>query len=268
MNGDYVSISRGATEIVGGSINQPGVRGDSRAASGGPRAATDEGLETNVKYRRASPWPVFPWFTPPMSQARSQISELIAAARKARPGALDGLLDLYRNYLRLVAQTSIDAAIQAKADASDMAQETIIKAHENFGQFQGSTEAELLAWLRQILAHNIADLGRRYRASSRRVSREMSLEDAMRSSADAIDNFVAGEGSSPSHAYQRREMAVVLADALAALSPDHREVIILRSIEELDWPEIGRKMDRTPDAARVLWARALKQLRPQIEQRL
>jgi RNA polymerase sigma-70 factor (ECF subfamily) len=63
-------------------------------------------------------------------------------------------------------------------------------------------------------------------------------------------------------------MAVVLADALAALSPDHREVIILRNIEELDWPEIGRKTNRTSDAARVLWALALKQLRPLIEERL
>jgi RNA polymerase sigma-70 factor (ECF subfamily) len=182
----------------------------------------------------------------PMSNVPSQIADLIAAARKAQPGAVEGLLDLYRNYLRLVARTSIDAALRAKADPSDMVQETIIKAHENFGQFQGTTETELIAWLRQILANNIADLGRRYRAVSRQVSREVSLEDAIHSSADAIKNFVAGEASSPSHSYDRREMAVVLADALASLSPDHREVIILRSIEELDWPEIAQKWVARP----------------------
>lgn len=203
-----------------------------------------------------------------MSHAGSQITDWIAAARQAKPGALDGLLDMYRNYLRLVARTSLEAAVRAKADPSDMVQETIIKAHANFDQFQGSTEAELIAWLRQILANNIADLVRRYRAKSRQVSREMSLDDAMRTSADAINNFVAGEGSSPSHAYRRREMAVVLADALEALSSDHREVIILRNIEELDWAKIAQKMDRTPDAVRVLWARALKQLRPRIVERL
>ncbi|MGH7193366.1 MAG: RNA polymerase sigma factor, partial [Candidatus Saccharimonadales bacterium] len=63
-------------------------------------------------------------------------------------------------------------------------------------------------------------------------------------------------------------MSVLLADALAELSPDHREVIILRSIEERDWPEIAEKMKRTTDAVRVLWARALKQLRPHLEERL
>lgn len=201
-----------------------------------------------------------------MSQA--PITEHIAAARQARPGALETLLELYRNYLRLVARTSLDTAVQAKADPSDMAQETIIKAHQSFDRFQGATEAELVAWLRQILAHNIRDLVRRYRAGARQVSREISLDDALCSSADAIDQFVAGEQSSPSQSYQRREVSVVLADALAELSPDHREVIILRSIEERDWPEIAARMGRTTDAVRVLWARALKQLRPLIEERL
>ena len=74
------------------------------------------------------------------------------------PRRLERLLEMYRNYLRLVARTSLDAAVRAKADPSDMVQETLIKAHANFGQFQGSTEADLIAWLRQILANNILDL--------------------------------------------------------------------------------------------------------------
>lgn len=83
-----------------------------------------------------------------------------------------------------------------------------------------------------------------------------------------LDSFVAGEGSSPSYAYQQRERAVILADALAELSPDHREVIVLRSIQELDWDEVADKMGRSRNAVRVLWARALKQLRKHIQDRL
>jgi RNA polymerase sigma-70 factor, ECF subfamily len=196
-----------------------------------------------------------------------QVADLIVAARQAQAGALDHLLVLYTNYLKLVARASIDAALRAKADPSDVVQETLIKAHAAFEQFQGATEAELVTWLRQILAHNIADLARRYQAGSRRVSLEVPLEEAIRASADALDNFVAGEESSPSQAFQRRETAVVVADALATLSADHREVIILRSIEELDWPEIAQRIGRTPDAARVLWTRALKQLKPRLEER-
>lgn len=204
----------------------------------------------------------------PMLPAGSQIEELIAAARQVKAGALDSLLEYYRNYLTLVARTSLDAVLRAKVDPSDMAQETLIKAHARFGQFQGSNEAELVAWLRQILANNVTDFVRRFRAKSRQASREISLDDAIRSSANAIRNFVAGHDASPSHNYNRRELAVLLADALSTLSVNHREVIILRSIEERDWGEIALKMDRTIDAVRVLWARALKQLRPRIEERL
>jgi RNA polymerase sigma-70 factor, ECF subfamily len=83
-----------------------------------------------------------------------------------------------------------------------------------------------------------------------------------------LDSFVAGHASSPSRAAQRRETAVVLADALAELSPDYREVIVLRSIEELDWDKVAEKMGRTRNAVRVLWARALKQLRTHLEDKL
>jgi RNA polymerase sigma-70 factor (ECF subfamily) len=63
-------------------------------------------------------------------------------------------------------------------------------------------------------------------------------------------------------------MSVVLANALAELSDDHRQVIILRSIEELDWPQVAQRMKRSVGAVRLLWTRALKQLRPLIEERL
>ena len=63
-------------------------------------------------------------------------------------------------------------------------------------------------------------------------------------------------------------MSVILADALAELSPDHRQVLILRSIEELDWSEVAERMKRSVGAVRLLWTRALKQLRPLIEKRL
>jgi RNA polymerase sigma-70 factor (ECF subfamily) len=101
------------------------------------------------------------------------ISDLICKARKHEPGALDRLLETYRHYLKLLARTGIDHSLQGKADPSDLVQETFLKAHQNFKQFDGDTEAELTAWLRRILARNLADLTRRYhKAESRRAGRE------------------------------------------------------------------------------------------------
>jgi RNA polymerase sigma-70 factor (ECF subfamily) len=204
-----------------------------------------------------------------MASEGGNVSRLIRDARQAAPGALDQLLVSYRNYLRLLARTGIDQSLQGKADPSDLVQETLLKAHQHFAQFRGKTEAELAAWLRQILARNLADLVRRYRTvEARQVARERSLEEIVAESSNALNNLIAGQGNTPSQSAERREMSVVLADALAELSADAREVIVLRSIEERDWDEVAERMARSQGAVRLLWARALKRLRPLIEARL
>jgi RNA polymerase sigma-70 factor (ECF subfamily) len=194
---------------------------------------------------------------------------LLRRARDGEPSARERLLESFRNYLRLLACTGLQEDLQDKADPSDLVQETLLKAHASFGQFRGSNEAELAGWLRQILARNLTDLARRFhQTESRRVARERSLEELLDQSSLALGKLVAVGGSSPSEHAQQRELSVVLADALADLSPDYRNVIVLRSLEERDWEEVARRMRRTTGAVRILWARALTRLRPLIEARL
>jgi RNA polymerase sigma-70 factor (ECF subfamily) len=204
-----------------------------------------------------------------MDDAKPDVSRLIRGARQANPGTLDRLLGAYRNYLKLMARTGLGASLRTKADPSDVAQETLLRAAQHFGQFRGTTEGELVAWLRQILARCLANLTRHYYGvEGRRVGRERSLEDVLAASSAALGGLIAGRHSSPSRSAQRRELSVVLADALAELAPDQREVVVLHNLEELDWDQVSRRMSRSPGAVRMLWARALKQLRPLLEERL
>jgi RNA polymerase sigma-70 factor (ECF subfamily) len=204
-----------------------------------------------------------------MVEGGAIVGRLIEEARRQAPGALDRLLESYRNYLRLLARTGIDASLRGKADPSDLVQETLLKAHQHFDQFQGGTEAELVGWLRQILARNLADLSRRFRsAGARTVRREQSLDDLNGSASRAVLQLVSPNGHSPSQSAQRRELSLVLADALAELTPDNREVLVLRTLEGRDWEEVARAMGRSTGAVRLLWARALQKLRPLIERRL
>ena len=196
-------------------------------------------------------------------------SSRIRAARRGESGVLPRLLESYRNYLRLLARTSLGPDLQAKVDESDLAQEALIKANERFDQFRGATEKELTGWLRRILARRLADAGRRFRdVAAREVFRERPIDDRLEASSHHLGRLVAANISSPSARAERRELGVVLADALQQLSPDHREVIVLRNLEGRNWNDVARRMERRYDAVRMLWTRALEALRPAIEERL
>ena len=204
----------------------------------------------------------------PMNDALADISRLICAARGDDPGAVDQLLRVYQNYLSLLARNWLDTALIRRVDASDVVQETLLKAHAKFRQFRGRSEGELAAWLRQILARTVTDLARRHRAAIREMNRERSLEQSFDNSARALDRVLAASGTSPSKAAERREQGVILANALAGLPPDYREVIVLRCLQQQDWNSVAQAMGRSTDAVRMLLIRALKELRPRIERKL
>lgn len=83
-----------------------------------------------------------------------------------------------------------------------------------------------------------------------------------------MERILATDGNSPSASAERRDLGVVLSDALAELSEDHRDVIVLHHLEGLDWDDVARRMGRTAGAVRMLWTRALKQLRSLIDEQL
>src|SRR3954452_10215216 len=105
---------------------------------------------------------------------RRDPQRLLARARADDGDSLGKLLELYRNYLHLMARAQIDLHLQGRANPSDVVQETFVQACANFGQFRGSTEPELLAWLRRILVNTLAGLvERQMKARKRDVRREV-----------------------------------------------------------------------------------------------
>jgi DNA-directed RNA polymerase specialized sigma24 family protein len=61
------------------------------------------------------------------------------------------------------------------------------------------------------------------------------------------------------------EQAEALEQALAGLPKDYRQVILLRYQEEHTFEEIGRLMNRSADAARKLWLRAVERLQQEMD---
>lgn len=197
--------------------------------------------------------------------APSNPDSLLRRARRGDEHALGELLAFYRNYLKLLARLQIDRRLQRKLDASDVVQDLLLHAHRAFATFRGETEAELVAWLRQILATCLAKYARHYRGTQRRsVKLERNLEQELNDTSRALDAKLIQQ-STPSHSAMRREQGVMLANALAHLPDDYREAVVLRYLEGLSFPEIAERMGRSVDSVRKLWTRGLAQLRAAAE---
>jgi RNA polymerase sigma-70 factor (ECF subfamily) len=198
-----------------------------------------------------------------MAQPAEDAAQWLPAARAGSAEALGRVLEACRGYLLLVAQRELDPELRAKGGASDLVQETLLDAVRAFPRFRGDSEAEVLAWLRRLLLNNLVSFARRYRdADKRRLAREVAL--------DAGDSSAAGGGpaadaSSPSGRAVAGEEERALHEALGRLPEDYRGVLLLRFQQELSFDEIGRRLGLTPNAARKLWARALRRLRQETD---
>jgi RNA polymerase sigma-70 factor, ECF subfamily len=186
--------------------------------------------------------------------------QLIGQARDGDQVALGELLELYRNYLRLVARSLIGVALRVKLEPSDLVQETFLKAHRDFPNFDGRSEVELVTWLRRILARSLADQVKHHRRKGRDHQRQESLDLLLERSSLTVQDALATYASSPSERAARREQAVLLADAVSRLPADYREVFILRTLEHVPFEQIAAQMGRSVGAVRMLWARALERL--------
>jgi RNA polymerase sigma-70 factor (ECF subfamily) len=170
-------------------------------------------------------------------------------------------LEGYRDYLRLLARTQLGPRLQAKLDASDVAQQTLLQAHQARGQFRGTTEAEKLAWLRAILANVLAAAARRFEARLRDIRQERSLEGDLELSASRLECLFAADLTSPSQRAVRGEELLRLASALTRLPEDQRQVVELHHLKGLPVAEVAAHMGRTAPAVVGLLFRGLKKLR-------
>ena len=126
-------------------------------------------------------------------------------------------LEQFRNYLHLLARLQLGSRVQAKTDASDIVQQTMVQAIRGLEGFHGKTEAEMAAWLRQILARQLANFVRDQGRRKRDISREQSLEAALDESSSRVTEFLAGDDSSPSEKAVRSEEVLRMTQALTEL---------------------------------------------------
>jgi RNA polymerase sigma-70 factor (ECF subfamily) len=191
---------------------------------------------------------------------------LLQEARAGDDATLGRLLERYRRYLALLARVQIARRLQGKVDASDVVQETFLDAYRGFDRFRGTTEPEFAFWLRQILAAKMADQFRRYLAAQGRdVRLEQQITAGLDQSSAQLERGLVAPGSSPSQLVMRAEQRLLVAEAVSQLPEDYRDVLVLRHLEGLSFPEVAQHLGRSVDSVKKLWMRGLARLRQILE---
>lgn len=192
--------------------------------------------------------------------AQDALPELLTRARTGDVAAREALFEIYRNYVSSVARSQMEPWMQAKVDASDIVQQSLLDAHRALNDFRGQTEGEWMAWLKQIVNRNTADFVRQYAgAEKRQIKREVSFNPPSGEDSAPGPQF-ADPGDSPSHIASTHERTHRLTQVMATLPADYQEVLRLRNLQQLPFDEVARIMGRSRPAVQMLWTRAVKRL--------
>ncbi len=195
--------------------------------------------------------------------------ELIAQARAGHPEALGELCGLYRNYMRMIVRSGLGPKLRERVELSDVVQEALVEVIRQFPQFTGQNEAALVGWLRRLVGQKLADLGRYHSRAKRSGGGPDVPLDAQWDLGGGADGSQGGKlldmlalsQTSPSELASRRELTVLLADALAALPESEAEVLWLYHAENLSFEAIGDRMGVSRKSIRGIWVRGLKSLK-------
>jgi RNA polymerase sigma-70 factor (ECF subfamily) len=176
-------------------------------------------------------------------------------------------VERFREYLCLLARTHLPLGRQARVEASDIVQQTMLEAYEQRGEFRGKTDGELAAWLKQMLVHNLADALRGSRRARRDVRRERSLEAAIEDSFCRAEDWLAGSDPSPSQAAMRIEQLLRLAEEVAKLPDEQRDAVVLHHLQGWSLAQLAGHLQRSEAAVAGLLRRGLKKLRELMDER-
>jgi RNA polymerase sigma-70 factor (ECF subfamily) len=155
--------------------------------------------------------------------------------------------DLYREFLPRIYGYAL-AQLRNAAEAEDLTAQVFIKAYRAYDRFEPAA-ATPAAWLFRIARNAILDLHRRSNVRER-----------------VVQEVGRGLGEDPDPAAQAEDRILFgeLLEAVRRLPPRQREVVALRHRSDLGFLEIGRLMDCSEDAAKMLYHRALKALRAEV----
>jgi RNA polymerase sigma-70 factor (ECF subfamily) len=177
---------------------------------------------------------------------------------------IEAELEQFRNYLRFLAEIKLDRRLRNRIDASDIVQDTMLRAYAAWDTFRGNDSDQRVAWLRQILMRSILHAIRDARCAKRDVSREQRLDGILDESSRQIEQWLAVDEKSPSEAAQQAEELLQVADAVYQLPEAERVAVIGYYWQHGTLADISAELGRSVPAVAGLVHRGLRRLRGQL----
>jgi RNA polymerase sigma-70 factor (ECF subfamily) len=188
----------------------------------------------------------------------SETARLLERARHGDQQAFDQLLSKHREQLRQFIELRLDRRLRPRVDASDVVQETLLVAFRRLGDYLDRKPMAFRLWLRRTAWERLADLRGKHLATGRRsAAREATFPDG---SSAVLARQLAASGPSPSEQCSERERQELVAGAVARLPQEDREILLMRTHEQLCYEDIGHILGIRPAAARKRYGRALVRL--------
>jgi RNA polymerase sigma-70 factor (ECF subfamily) len=176
--------------------------------------------------------------------------ELVAAFQEGDSSAFDQLV---RRWDRRI-HGAIYRVVGSDEDTRDLCQEAFLKAYRGLGTFK--REARFSSWLYQIALNVCRDRLRR-----RRGRMAVSLDDVE----ETADARLHAASPSPLELAEARDLSRLVEAAMATLSAEEREVIILKEYQGLTFPEIAEALAVPLSTVKTRLYRGLAQLRHRLE---
>ena len=171
----------------------------------------------------------------------------IHAARNGDQEAFGHLVELYQQ--RVLALTC--RMCQNPEDGAEAAQEAFLSAWQGLPFFR--QESSFSTWLYRLASNACVDLLRK--EGRHRTHQAFSLDDEEAFSA------LPDPGASPQSAAEQQELRQEIEAGLASLSPEHRQVLVLREIHQLSYDEIADTLDLDLGTVKSRINRGRRQLR-------
>lgn len=194
------------------------------------------------------------------------VEALIAAAKSGSNDAVGDLSTAYHDYLTVISKMGLGDDLQAKVAVSDVVQETLLDVHRNITAFRGTTEPQFRVWVHEILKMKLVGMRRRFQWTRKRdLKREETRFEAPERNSQLARAIA--DSRTPSRVAASNEEEMVVQQILSGLPQHYRQVIILRNLELQSFNQIGRAMNRSPNAVRLLWSRAMEHAQREFNQK-